>query len=182
MAWSGPRRQSHVELGPCRLDYQFGAHARTCAASGKPLGPGERCVSALVEQNGRLVRMDFLETHYAEPPNTVGSWRFQIPEATPAQLRAAETDALWRYFEQLTEDANPGLEQIRYVLALSLLQRRRLKLDGTRSEGKRDLLIFLGAKGEGPYEVQDQQLSEDEMNTLRAEMTRQIQMTDRDAA
>lgn len=164
------------------LDYQFGAHARTCSASGKPLGPGDRCVSALVEQNGRLVRLDFLEAHWAEPPHTVGSWRFQIPEATAAQLRASETEALWRHFEQLTEDANPGLEKVRYVLALSLLQRRKLKLDGTRREGKIDLLIFLGTRGEGPYEVQDQQLSEEETNALNAELTRQMQPDGRNAA
>ena len=154
------------------MDYQFGPPGKICAACGKPLGAGDRCISALVEQSGRLVRLDFLEAHWtSEPPHTVGTWKFQIPEATAQQQRVLDTDALFQFFEQLTEDANPGQERQRYVLALSLLQRRRLKLDGSRQDGKHEYLVFLGQRGEGPYEVLDQQLSADEMAALQAELT-----------
>ncbi len=164
------------------MDYQFGAHARTCSASGKPLGPGDRCVSALVEQNGRLVRLDFLEAIGRSRPtrSAAGGSRF-LKRPLPSCERVKRKHC-GGHFEQLTEDANPGLEKVRYVLALSLLQRRKLKLDGTRREGKVDLLIFLGTRGEGPYEVQDQQLSEEETNALNAELTRQMQPDGRSAA
>ena len=108
------------------MDYQFGPPAKICAASGKPLGPGDRCVSVLVEQAGRLIRLDFLEANWkGEPPQTVGSWRFQVPLATAQQQRALNVDSLFRFFEQLVEDANPGFERMRYVVALFLLQRKR---------------------------------------------------------
>lgn len=158
------------------MDYQFGAPGKVCAASGKPLGPGDKCISALVEQSGRLMRLDYLEAHWpGEPPHTVGSWKFQIPEATAQQQRIIDVDSLFRFFEQLVEDANPGYDRMRYVVALFLLQRKRLKLDGTRQEDGQDLLVFLGSRGEGPYDVVDQQLTADEMSALEAEMKTQLQ-------
>lgn len=158
------------------MDYDFGVPGKTCAASGKPLSAGDRCVSALIEESGRLVRLDFLEANWTgEPPHTVGMWRYQVPEATAQQQRVLDTDTLFRFFEQLTEDANPGLERLRYVLSLFLLQRRRLKLDGSRREGKQEFLVFHGQRGEGPYEILDQQLSADEMTALQAELAARLQ-------
>ena len=165
------------------MDYQFGPPGKICAACGKPLGAGDRCISALVEQSGRLVRLDYLEAHWTgEPPHTVGTWRFQIPEATAQQQRVLDTDTLFRFFEQLTEDANPGQERLRYVLSLFLLQRRRLKLDGSRQDGQQEFLVFLGQRGEGPYEVLDQQLSAEEMAALQSELTARLQTDWRQSA
>ncbi len=169
--------------GRVRVDYQFGSPAKICAASGQPLLPGAECVSALVEQGGRLVRLDFLLANWTgEPPHTVGTWRFRVPEATAQQQRVLDTDTLLRFFEQLTEDANPGLERMRYVLALLLIQRRRLKLDGSRRDGEAEWLQFQGSKGEGPYEVQDQPLTADEITQLQTEMAAQIHAQERRAA
>ncbi len=157
------------------MDYQFGAPGKLCAASGKPLLPGDRCVSALVEQGGKLVRLDFLEAHWpGEPPQTVGTWKYQVPTVTAEQQRQMNLDSLLRFFEQISEDANPGLERMRYVVALSLLQKRKLKLEGTRRDGPREFLIFLGQRGEGPFEVLDQQLSADEVNALQQELQTQL--------
>lgn len=157
--------------GSGAVDYQFGPPGKICAASGKPLGPGDRCVSALVEQTGRLVRLDYLEAHWTgEPPHTVGTWKYQIPAATAVQQRVLDTDSLFRFFEQLVEDANPGYERMRYVVALFLLQRKRLKLEGSRQEGSQEFLVFQGQRGEGPFEVLDHQLTADEMAAMEAEM------------
>ncbi|RLS52129.1 MAG: hypothetical protein DWH91_17440 [Planctomycetota bacterium] len=165
------------------MDYQFGSPAKVCAASGKPLGPGSECISALVEQNGRLVRLDYLLEHWpGEPLHAVGTWRFRVPEATVQAQRVLDTDTLLRFFEQLTEDANPGLDRMRYVLSLLLLQRRRLKLEGSRRDGETEQLLFHGSKGEGPFEVPDHQLTADEISQLQTEMALQIQASENQAA
>lgn len=157
------------------MDYQFGAPGKVCAVSGKPLSPGDRCVSALVEQGGKLVRLDFLEAHWTgEPPHSVGSWKYQIPMMTPQQQRQMSLDSLLRFFEQLAEEANPSQQRVLYVVALSLLQNRKLKLEGTRRDGPREFLIFLGPKGEGPFEVLDQQLTSDELTALQQELQNQL--------
>jgi ParB-like chromosome segregation protein Spo0J len=80
-----------------------------------------------------------------------------------------------RYFEQLVEDANLTQEKLAYVLALYLLQRRRLRLDGSRAEGDRQLLQLSGTRGEGPWEIRDQQLSADEVARLQTELNQHLE-------
>ena len=71
------------------------------------------------------------------------------------------------YFEQLTEEANPTQEKFRHVLALLLLQKRRLKLEGSRWEDNIEHWQLVSSQHEGTYEVRDFQLTEQEMNELQ---------------
>ena len=72
-----------------------------------------------------------------------------------------------RYFEQLCEDANPAQDKFRYILALLLLQKRRLKMEGSRQDGEIAYLELVGSRGEGIFEVRDQQLSAEEIEQLQ---------------
>jgi hypothetical protein len=74
-----------------------------------------------------------------------------------------------RHFEQLSEDANPARETFRYVLALFLVQRRRLRITQTRTDADGSILELTGMQGEGPFEVRDQHLSESEIVALQNE-------------
>jgi hypothetical protein len=82
--------------------------------------------------------------------------------------------ALLSYFEQLVEDGNPAHDRLRYVLALFLLQKRRLRLDGSRIDGDVEYLQLSGSRGEGPYEIPDQQLAETEIRELQAELNHSL--------
>jgi hypothetical protein len=91
-----------------------------------------------------------------------------VPETSGA--KAIDPEALLGYFEQLIEDANPAQEKLAYVVALFLLQRRRLKLEGARMDGELSCLQLSGSRGEGPWEIRDQQLADEEVKRLQAEM------------
>lgn len=157
------------------MDYHVRPLGKTCAATGEPLSPGDRVISVLVERNGELVRLDYAARNWTAPPEgTVGQWTCQTPpeESTGRPIDPA---ALFAFFEQIIEDANPAQEQLAYVLALSLLQRRRLLLEGARVDGDVQYLQLCGSRGEGPYEVRDQQLSDDQMRLLQAELRGALQ-------
>jgi hypothetical protein len=94
------------------------------------------------------------------------------PENKPAS--ALDPDAMLGYFEHLIEDANPGHDKLRYVLALYLLQKRRLRLDGSRVEGDVEYLQLSGSRGEGPYEIPDQQLAETEIRQVQLELNQSV--------
>lgn len=150
------------------MDYQLKPIAKTCAATGEQLPPGGRCHSALVEQNGKLIRFDYSDEGWNGPPTgTIGFWQSIVPEEIEAQVKPLDADALMRYFEQLCEDANPAQDKFRYVVALLLLQKRRLKLEGSRRDGEIEYLELLGSRGEGLFEVRDQHLTDDEIGQLQ---------------
>lgn len=153
------------------MDYHLKPVGRTCTATGGALVPGTTCYTALVEQGGQLVRLDYSADAWSGPPEgALAHWQIQVPQPDGAKPKPLDPDALLHYFEQLTEDANPAQEKFAYVIALLLMQKRRLRIDGGRSDGEIEYLQFLGSQGEGPFEVRDQQLSEAEIAALQNEL------------
>ncbi len=157
------------------MDYSFKAIGRSCAASGVELTPGTHCRSALVERDGRFERLDFAQSAWPGPPQgTVGHWRSRVPVPTAPQARRLDADELLRQFERLEETGHEQVRRLRYVLALLLLQKRRLELEGSRSEDEIDFLILVGSKGEGPYEVRDERLNPEEIAAVQKDLLAQI--------
>lgn len=153
------------------MDYHLKPIGKTCAATGKELVPGSACFSVLAERDGRLIRLDYSEACWAGPPEgTVGFWQSVVPEPEEAKVKPLDTDALMRYFEQLSEDANPAQEKFRYVLSLLLLQKRRLKIEGSRQDGDIEYLELVGSHSEGPFEVRDHQLDDAEIEQLQGDL------------
>jgi hypothetical protein len=157
------------------MDYDLKPLGKTCSKTGKPFGPGEICYSAVVEKGNEWVRLDFSAGAWDGPPEgALGYWRVTVPAQIQTRRRILDPDALLRHFEQLSEDANPGREKLRYVLALLLVQRRRLRVTQTRSEAEGSVFELAGLQGEGPFEVREQQLTEDEIDALQQELETSI--------
>lgn len=152
-------------------EYHIRPLGKTCAGSGQPLEPGTRVYSVVVERDGDMVRLDYAESAWTGPPEgALGQWQCVVPEpANPAQV-VLDPEQLLSDLEQLLEDANPAREKMAYVLTLMLLQKRRLRLDGSRMDGEIEYLQVSGSRGEGPFEVRNQQLSENEIKQLQLEL------------
>lgn len=160
------------------MEYHFKPMGRTCAATGQELVPGTLCHSVVVERDGELIRLDFSEDGWTGPPDgSVGHWRCLAPEPAEPKPRVLDPEALMQYFEQLSEDGNPVQEKFRYVVALLLLQKRRLRLDGSRLDGEIEYLQVIGSHGEGPFEVREQPLQPDEIESLQRELSAQLPAT-----
>lgn len=154
------------------MDYHLKPIGTTCSSTGKDLRPGMRCHSALVEQNDQFIRLDYSEEGWNGPPDgTIGHWDTVVPKTTETKSRPLDPNALMRYFEQLNEDLNPGQEKFRYILALLLLQKRKLKIQNSRQDGEAEFLEVIGSQGEGPYEIRQQALSDDEIAQLQQELS-----------
>ena len=157
------------------MDYHVKPLGKTCAATGNELVPGSWCHSVVVERDGDLVRLDYSEEGWpGTPEGTVGHWRCLVPESTEPKSRVIDPESLLEYFQQLCEDGNPVQEKFRYVIALLLLQKRRLRLDGSRQDGEIEYLQLVGSHGEGPFEVRDQQLEPEEIEALQRELSAQL--------
>jgi len=160
------------------MDYHLKPIGKKCDATGEELVPGTKCHSVLVEKDGELTRLDFSEAGWASwQGEAVGTWQSIVPQPVTNKNKTIDADGLMAYFDQMTEDANPAQENLRYVLALLLLQKRRLRLEGSCTSGDQEYLQLSGSQGEGMYEVRDFQLEEDEMHqlqeTLNAHLTQE---------
>lgn len=110
-----------------------------CAASGVEIVPGDAYVATLVTRPGeeRLERLDFALDAWSsgerpEPPlGVIGSWRTTMPEPNAAPRPLIDDDALVDLFEQLGEADDTRRLAFRYILALILIRKRLLRLEGS---------------------------------------------------
>lgn len=154
------------------MDFNIRPLGKTCAATGAPLKGGELCWSVLVEREGRLVRQDYSQAGWTgPPPDAIGHWSCLVPE-TPevSKPRLMDADSLFDYFQQLEESPNVIQRQYRYVLALLLLRKRRLTLDEVIDVDGQPAMRLVGTCGEGPYEVSEEHLSEDQIRSLQEQL------------
>lgn len=113
-----------------------------CAATGRPLAPGERFVATLVERGTGvdapgegLERLDFALDAWSSGARpgpefrVFGSWRSVVPESA-ARAPSVDEDALLDLFDQLGENAEPKAAALRYLLALLLIRRKSLVYEG----------------------------------------------------
>jgi hypothetical protein len=153
------------------MEYQFRPIGRKCATTGAELVPGSLCHSILIERNGELMRLDYSEAGWkGPPPEAIGVWTCQVPKPLEIRHEPLDTNALMRCFEQLSEEGNPARDGLRYILALLLVKKRRLKLDGTRAEGNEDYLQLSGAHGEGAWEVRDPNPTDDDVQQWQRDL------------
>ncbi len=139
---------------------------KRCFATGQAFVPGQQVISELIERaDGSLERRDYLPEAYPGPrEETIGYWHTRVPDA--AERKQVSTDDLFDYFERLYEQEQPANDRLLFVLALLLLQKKRLILDADPTVGD-EFMSVVGSNGEGPYRVRCMDLSDEEIEQLQ---------------
>jgi hypothetical protein len=160
-------------------NYPVGRSTRTCAATGRALAEGERCIAALVENDReQLERLDFSTDAWqagARPTGPglrlIGFWRTTATAAERHRGPVLDEESL---LELLTgiEPGEPRRDALRLVLALLLLRKRALVQEGHKP-GK--LLVrprSTPKPPEGPplIEINDTGLNEAAINDVMSEL------------
>jgi hypothetical protein len=112
-----------------QTDFEIQRSTRRCAATDRPLAAGEWCYSVLEVQGADIVRKDYAASAWSGPPTeSFGWWKARVPEPHAKKIKLAPNEVLLELFDQLAEQ--PHNADMRYVLALLLVRRRVLRLDG----------------------------------------------------
>jgi len=110
------------------LDFEVQRSTRRCAATGRPLEPGDECYSVLEVQGAEVIRKDFCRQAWSGGNNNaLGWWKWRVPEAAVKKIKLAPNDVLLELFDRLAE--LPHQADMRYVLALLLVRRRVFRLE-----------------------------------------------------
>jgi len=153
------------------MDFSIRPVSKSCAKSGRAFRPGDTCWSVLFEKDGQLVRQDFSAEEWSGPPNgAIGHWRCSVPETAEKNRPKLDADSLFDYFLQLSDSPNIVQQQYRYVLALLLLRKRRLILEDVVEIDDRPTMRLVGSGGEGPFDVAEEELSEDQIDRLQHQL------------
>src|SRR5436309_450626 len=117
-------------------EYQIQPITRRCAATGQELQPGSRYFSVLLEQGGKLVRLDYSgDAWTGPPPGAFGFWAGRVPSPEQGRQTRMDDEMVHECFLRLQDEVEPARVNFRYVLALLLMRRRRLRFEQVRREG-----------------------------------------------
>lgn len=152
-------------------DYQIQPNTRRCAITGKELPPGVRFYSVLLDQGGKFVRQDYSsEAWQGPPPGAFSFWAGRVPAQDQGRRPPINDDLLLECFGRLQGETEPGRVNFRYVVALLLMRRKRLKFDRVETDGDREILRLRCARTGAAYEVINPRLSEEEMASVQDEV------------
>jgi len=111
------------------MDYKLHRPQPVCRRTGRGFAVGEAFFSTLVRGENGLERFDVAaEAWHGPPPDAVAWWRARQGAAADTGPMLAPVDVLLDALEAL--DDNPADDPLRYLLALQLVRRRVLRIEG----------------------------------------------------
>jgi hypothetical protein len=152
-------------------DYQIQSSTRRCAATGRELKAGERYYSVLIDEGTTLTRRDYsLEAWQGPPERALGFWQGRLPSGSAPRRPPIDEESLVDWIGRLEGELEPGKQSFRYVLALLLVRRRRLRLEDTRQDGGQEVLTLRCARTGARFHVIDPGLPDDELEAVQDEV------------
>lgn len=151
--------------------YDIQTCSRHCVRTGKELKPGERFFSVLHDRDGSLVREDISQEAWQGPPADAFSfWLSRVPAKDRPKRLQVDEEVLLDCFCRLAEEAESQKVNFRYILALLLMRRKRLKFDDARTQNGQEHLILRCTKTRNLHTVVNPQLTEPQLAEVQEEV------------
>jgi hypothetical protein len=153
------------------IDYQIQPHTRRCFLTGRELKPGEKYFSVLLDEAGQFVRHDYSAEVWQGPPDGAFSfWAGKVPAADGSKRPRIDDEMLLECFGRLEGQDDPSRVNFRYVVALLLMRRKRLKFSAALTEQGREVLRLRDARTGAEHEVVNPGLTDEEMASVQEEV------------
>jgi len=149
------------------IDKPFGQ----CYGSGKKIEYGEEYFGALVETEEGLQRQDFCADYWSRnKPDVFCYWKTKLPHPDQKKHRFVDDEMLMAFFERLERETEQEKINFRFVLALVLMRKRRLKYDSSRSKDDKEIWR-LRIVGENEFvEMVNPRLDEEQIEQLTSQV------------
>ncbi|HNS19194.1 MAG TPA: hypothetical protein PKH24_01785 [Sedimentisphaerales bacterium] len=157
-------------------DWEINKPLGQCSGSGRKIEPGEDYYGALVEVEQGLVRRDFCSEFWErEKPAVYCFWKTKLAAANQKKELFISDEMLVAFFERLANETDPEKVSFRFVLALVLMRKRRLKYDSTKTEEGREIWRLRMTGDKDLVDVVNPHLSEDQIEQLTSQIGQILQ-------
>jgi hypothetical protein len=121
-------------------DWEIDKSLGQCCATGRAIEPGEEYYAALVQTEQGFARRDFCAEYWNQNKPTVFCyWKTKLPSPDQKKHLFIDDDMLMAFFERLGTETEQEKVNFRFVLALVLMRRRRLKYDSSKMNDGKDI-------------------------------------------
>ena len=157
-------------------DWEINRPLGQCSGSGRKIEPGQEYYGALVETEQGLQRRDFSDEYWErEKPPVFCFWKTKLSAPNEKKQLFVSDDMLMAFFERLANETEPEKVNFRFVLALVLMRKRRLKYDGTKMEDGREIWSLRVVGEKDLIEVINPHLDESQIEVLTSQIGRILQ-------
>ncbi|NLH44120.1 MAG: hypothetical protein GX448_19960 [Planctomycetes bacterium] len=157
-------------------DWEINKPLGQCSGSGRKIEPGEEYYGALVEADQGLVRRDFCGEYWErEKPQVYCFWKTKLAPPNEKKELFISDDMLMAFFERLANETEPEKVSFRFVLALVLMRKRRLKYDSTRTDGGQEIWRLKLSGDKDLVDVVNPHLNEEQIEQLTSQIGQILQ-------
>jgi hypothetical protein len=142
-----------------------------CCGSGKKIKHGEEYFGALVETEQGLQRRDFCVDYWeSEKPSVFCFWKTRLPHPDQKKQIFVDDQMLMAFFERLAEETEQEKINFRFVLALVLMRKRRLKYDSSRTQDGKEIWCLRIVGDKQTVEMVNPHLDEEQIKQLSSQI------------
>jgi hypothetical protein len=149
-----------------------------CSGTGKKIEYGEEYFAALVETEQGLQRRDFCADYWgSEKPAVFCYWKTKLPQPGRKKQVFVDDEMLMTFFERLEKETEQEKVNFRFVLALILMRKRRLKYDSSKVEDGKEIWRLRIVGGDREFvEVVNPHLDEKQIEQLQSQVGEILQV------
>ncbi len=154
------------------MEWKINRGSRECVHCVKKFSEDEEYYSALFDENNVFLRKDFCIPcwNHAQREQLFSFWRTRIPKANKPAKKLINTDVLLDMFLRLEGKNETHQKNLRYVIGLYLIRKKILKIKSFLRQGADEFIILSYAKAEREFSVFNQNLKEEEIESITSEM------------
>ena len=147
-----------------------------CCGTGQAIEPGQEYFGALVETEQGFERRDYSVDYWEkEKPGVFCFWRSRLADPDEKKELFVSDEMLMAFFERLANETDPEKVNFRFVLALVLMRKRRLKYDATKMDGTREVWSLRVVGEKDLVEVVNPHLNEEQIELLTSQIGQILQ-------
>lgn len=147
-----------------------------CCGTGRAIEPGQEYFGALVESEQGLERRDYsVEYWESEKPGVFCFWKSRLADPDEKKELFVSDEMLMAFFERLANETDPEKVNFRFVLALVLMRKRRLKYDATKMDGAREIWSLRVVGEKDLVEVVNPHLDDEQIELLTSQIGQILQ-------
>jgi hypothetical protein len=158
-------------------DWELSKPLGSCSGTGKKIEYGEEYFAALIQTDEGLARRDFCEHYWQEhKPDVFCFWKTKLPEPDQKKHIFVNDEMLMAFFERLAEETEQKKINFRFVLALILMRKRRLKYESSEKQDDKEIWRLRIAGGKQIVDVINPHLTEQEIEQLSSQLGQILQV------
>jgi len=149
-----------------------------CWGTGKKIEYGQEYFAALIETEQGLQRRDFCTDYWQKSkPQVYCYWKSKLPHPEEKKKIFVDDQMLMTFFDRLQTETEQEKINFRFVLALVLMRKKKLKYESSRRENDRQIWQLRKVGGERELvDVLNPELDEQQIEQLSSQIGQILQV------